>query len=166
MRFWDERTPFLSKYPIFRKNPNDSPIAKNRIIERKILWWSKKWAEKQDRNGPVIIIKKTHYWLVKNTNERIKKGWLTKRKKFTRYDLSASKVSLTTNIELKRKEKFLSFEIVWYMRWIESSSSIYYLFQLSCMDLDTHKKPQKKEFCFMVVPYTSALSGLNVRTKL
>lgn len=29
------------------------------------------------------------------------------------------------------------------MKWIESSSSISYLFHLSCMNLDMHKKPQK-----------------------
>lgn len=32
------------------------------------------------------------------------------------------------------------------------------------MDLDTHKKPQNS--FFVVVPYTSALAGLNVLTKL
>lgn len=51
------------------------------------------------------------------------------------------------------------------MRLIESNSSLPYLFQLSFMHLDTHKKPQKKIKGFLVVPYTSTLGRLNVLMK-
>lgn len=70
--------------------------------------------EKQDRNRPVIIIKKTHYWLVKNTNERIKKGRLTNQKGNNLQDMIYLhlKYHFQQKLNFKKKEKFLSFEIV------------------------------------------------------
>ena len=74
----------------------------------------KEWQNKTEtRNWIVIAIRDPIIWSLRSTKEKDKKkGRLTKKKKFTRYDLSGPKGSIPTNIGLKIKSEIYLFRNV------------------------------------------------------
>lgn len=89
----------------------------------------KEWQNNTENiNWIVIVIRDPIVWSLRNTKEKDKKkGRLTKNKKFTRYDLSGSKVPIPTNIGFKiRKLNLFIFISKCFNIWDESIISICY----------------------------------------
>lgn len=71
--------------------------------------------------------------MVIKEHKKYKKKRRLKKKEFTRYDLSESKVSIPTSIGLKKREIY----------FISICYLFFFVIELSYVDFHTYKRPQK-----------------------